>query len=307
MNAALKKLGFGPRDRVVVLHADDLGMCQATVSAFADLVEFGLMSSASTMVPCPWFLGAARYCREHPQVDVGVHLTLNSEWATYRWPPLSTRDPASGLLDDEGYLPRRQQPVFDRAPAAAVEQEVRAQVRRAVAAGIDVTHVDTHMGTVAHPRFLPAYAQVALEHGVPCFALHLDENGWRRRRGFDGESAAAAARLVQELEARGMPLFDHMTSLPLHESHDRLAAAKARLDALPPGLSLFIFHPAQDTPELRAITADWPSRVADYQVFTSAALRDYVRAAGIQVIGYRPLRDLLRSSLGTSGGATAGA
>jgi predicted glycoside hydrolase/deacetylase ChbG (UPF0249 family) len=114
-NPLLKKPGLADDDRLVILHADDVGMCQASLTAFADLVEFGLVSSGATMVPCPWFPAVAAYCREHPGVDLGVHLTLTSEWDTYRWGPLSTRDPASGLLDGEGYFYRCSEGVQEHA------------------------------------------------------------------------------------------------------------------------------------------------------------------------------------------------
>ena len=98
-NPALKKLGFSENERLVIIHVDDIGMCQASVAAFADLWDFGLVSSGAVMVPCPWFLEAAKYASQHPQADLGVHLTLNCEWDTYRWGPLSTCDPQTGLLD----------------------------------------------------------------------------------------------------------------------------------------------------------------------------------------------------------------
>ena len=103
-NPVLKKLGFGDCDRLVIIHADDIGMCQASLAAYGDLVEFGLVSAASTMVPCSWFAATAQFCREYPGagVDMGVHVTLTSEYDGYRWGPVSTRDPASGLLDQAG-------------------------------------------------------------------------------------------------------------------------------------------------------------------------------------------------------------
>jgi hypothetical protein len=106
MNPYLSRLGYGPEDRVVVLHADDIGMCHATLPAYVDLLEFGLISSAATMVTCPWFPQAAALCRAQPEADMGAHLTLTCEWDDYRWGPISTRDYASGLLDAEGYLHR---------------------------------------------------------------------------------------------------------------------------------------------------------------------------------------------------------
>ena len=110
-NPVLKKLGFSNDDRVAIIHTDDIGMCQASVDAFADMVDYGLISSGAVMVPCPWFLEAAAYSTAHPQADLGVHLTLTSEWETYRWGPISTRDPASGLLDEQGFFHKSSQVV----------------------------------------------------------------------------------------------------------------------------------------------------------------------------------------------------
>src|SRR5262245_45874953 len=107
MNRILKKLGFAENDRVLILHADDIGMCQASVDAYADLLKFGIMSSAATMVPCPWYPAAVETFRAHQKnrhFDLGVHCTLNSEWSSFRWSPLSTHDPKSGLLDADGYF-----------------------------------------------------------------------------------------------------------------------------------------------------------------------------------------------------------
>jgi len=244
------------------------------------------------MVPCPWFPHVAAYCRQHPQVDMGVHLTLNSEHDHCRWGPISTRDPASGLIDDEGYFYRQSEEVQEHGDVLAVQAELQAQVARALAAGIDATHIDTHMGTVAHPKFIPAYVRLALQHGLPLMILRLDEAGWRKM-GMDSETAAFAAQSVQQLEAQGLPLLDHLVMLDLDQPADRVELARKTFDSLPPGLTHFIIHPAQDTPELRALTPSWRSRVADYRAFTSEELRDYVRNSGVRVIGYRALRELM--------------
>lgn len=293
-NPVLKKLGLADSDRVVILHADDVGMCQASVTAFADLVSFGLVSSGAVMVPCPWFPAVAAYCRENPGVDLGVHLTLTCEWQTYRWGPISTRDPASGLLDGEGYFYHRSEEVQAAGDAAAVQRELEAQLARALAAGVDVSHLDTHMGTVAHPKFVAGYVQLALQHHLPAMVPRLDDEGWRGL-GMDGEMAALAVQFVAQLEAQGVPLLDHVVALPLDEEPgDRLALAQQELGALPPGLTHFIIHPAADAPELRAITRNWRSRVADYELFQSREMRDWVQSEGLHVIGYRTLRELWR-------------
>ena len=294
-NPVLRRLGLADDDRAVIIHTDDIGMCQASLAAFADLVEFGLISSGATMVPCSWFPQVAAYCRQHPSIDLGVHLTLTCEWDTYRWGPISTRDPASGLIDEEGYFYRQSKPVQERGDFAAVQVELQAQVERAFKAGIDVTHVDTHMLTVMHRKFIPAYLQVAAQYRLPPMLPRWDQ-ARPHEMGIDDETAAFAARMMPEIEAQGVPTFDRLTMMPLDEPAHRVETAKRLFDALPPGLSYFILHPAMDTPELRAIAPDWPNRVADYGAFTSPELRDYVRDSGIHVIGYRALRDLMRAA-----------
>jgi predicted glycoside hydrolase/deacetylase ChbG (UPF0249 family) len=296
-NPVLRQLGLGDDDRAVIIHADDVGMCQASLAAYADLVDFGLVSSASTMVPCPWFPAVAAFCRDRSQdhVDMGVHLTLTSEFEGYRWGPISTRDLSSGLIDREGHFFAESEAVQARGNPDAVQREIEAQVQRAVEAGVDVTHIDTHMGTVAHARFLPVYIQVALQYRVPPLLLRLDEAGLRELDvGIDAETSAMFAGQVRALEAQGLPLLDGLQGMPLDQPAGRLEQAKRALAALPAGVTYLIIHPARDTPELRAITPDWRGRVADYETFTSDALAAHVRDCGVHVIGWRALRDLMR-------------
>ena len=126
-NPVLKKLGFNDHERLAIIHVDDVGMCQASVDAFADLWDFGLVSSGAVMVPCPWFLEAAKFAQQHPDADLGVHLTLTSEWDTYRWGSLSTRDPKTGLLDEPGYFHQLARPVQEQANPEAVRGELVAR------------------------------------------------------------------------------------------------------------------------------------------------------------------------------------
>ena len=291
-NPVMRKLGLRDDDRAVILHLDDLGMCQASVDAYRDLVDFGLISSAATMVPCPWFPSVASFVREHPQLDVGVHLTLTSEWDSYRWGPISTCDPASGLLDEEGYFYHASDAAQQHAQPQAALQEMRAQVLRARGAGIPLSHVDTHMGAVAHPKFMEGYVGLIREFGVPAMVYRLGEAGWREL-GLDSPRASAAAALVRQLEVQGIPLLDNLATIPLDKPEDRFAQTRQVLASLPSGITHFLFHAAKDTPELRAITADWPSRVADYQVFTGEPMRRFLQESGLHVIGYRDLQALL--------------
>jgi predicted glycoside hydrolase/deacetylase ChbG (UPF0249 family) len=293
-NPVLKKLGLSNNDSAVIIHVDDVGMCQATLSAFDDLMDFGLISSAAVMVPCSWFPQTAEYCRKHSEVDMGVHLTLTSEWDGYRWGPISTRNPTSGLMDDEGYFYRRQPPVEKHADVKAAMIEMKTQIDRALAAGVDATHIDSHMGTIAHEKFLPSYVGLAQEYRLPPTILFRGDKVGFRARGLDDALSSMAAEMNEKLEEAGIPLLDHEVGLPLDKPADRIGQAKRILEALPVGITHFYMHAAQDTPELRAIAPDWESRVADYQAFLSTELRDFIRNKGIHVIGNRVLRDLMR-------------
>ncbi|GAB4477100.1 MAG: carbohydrate deacetylase [Anaerolineae bacterium] len=296
-NPVLRKLGFADDDRLVIIHTDDIGMCQASVAAFADLWDFGLISSGAVMVPCPWFLEAAQFARAHPDADLGVHITLTSEWATYRWGPISTVDRASGLFDEEGYFPHRAEQTQASATPEAVSLEIQAQIERALQMGMQPTHADTHMGTVAHPKFIPAYIQMALRFGLPPMIMRFDEEGWLRW-GLDPATARFAAQVVAQLEEQGVPLLDHLSGLELDRATttaERIAYARQVLGDLEPGVTHFIIHPSVDTPELRAITPDWRCRVADYNAFSSEELKSFVAASGLHVIGYRDLQRLMQA------------
>ncbi|MGD2026762.1 MAG: polysaccharide deacetylase family protein [Anaerolineales bacterium] len=302
-NPVLKKLGFDENDCLVVIHVDDVGMCQASVAAFEDLYGFGLVSSGAVMVPCPWFLEAARLPQKIPGVDLGVHLTLTSEWESYRWGPVSTRDPASGLLDAQGFFYRTTAEVQEFGDPEAVQVELNAQMQRAVAAGIHPTHADTHMGAVVHMKFIQAYLQLALEYQMPPMMLRLDEAGWRAINSehsgaaLDADAIALAVQMVDTLEEMGIPLLDAIRHLHLDSNPaERMRLAKEIFSALQPGVTHFIIHAAKDTPELRAIAPDWECRVADYHTFMQEELREHIQNIGIQVIGYRDLQELMRAS-----------
>lgn len=291
-NPVLKKLGLRNDDRVAIIHTDDIGMCQASVEAFADLNEAGIISSGAVMVPCPWYLYAAGYAREHKKADLGIHLTLTSEWKTYRWGPISTRDPASGMIDEEGFFHSKAEAAQEKGDPTAVEMELNAQVERAIQAGIVPTHMDTHMGTVAHPKFMGIYIQLAMQHRLSPMVFRMDEAGWQAA-GMKPDFAKMAAEFVQQLEASGLPLLDSLGGMKLDSDQDRLERTKQAFSNLQPGITHFIIHPSKDTPELRAITPDWRCRVADYQNFMNEELRQHIQATGVHVIGYRALKEFM--------------
>jgi chitin disaccharide deacetylase len=292
-NPLLKKLGYSDSDRLVIIHTDDIGMCQASIQAYKDLWEFGTITSGAVMVPCPWFPATAQMCRENPQMDMGVHATLNAEWDDYRWGPISTREQASGLLDAEGYFHHWNDAVIANANPDAVAVEVNAQVERALAAGIDVTHVDSHMGTVVHPNFVQSYLQAGMSRLIPNMLPRATARGFDMM-GMDESALAMYTPILQQLEAQGIPMLDGLFSMPLEHDNDHIGVAKKLLSDVPAGITHFLFHPSIDTPELRAICPDWKARVANYHAFMSDELKAFIQDSGIKLIGYRAIRDAIR-------------
>ena len=167
------------------------------------------------------------------------------------------------------------------------------QIGRALEAGIDLTHIDTHMGTVALPKLIPGYIQLATRYHLPPMIPRLTASELISVADVDDETAQMLTGMIDMLEEMDLPLLDELSGLDLVEPEGRLDQAKAALSALKPGLTHFIIHPSKDTPELRRITSSWACRVADYETFTSDAMRDFIRAEGIQVIGYRGLKALM--------------
>jgi predicted glycoside hydrolase/deacetylase ChbG (UPF0249 family) len=292
-NPVLKKLGLADTDRVAIIHTDDIGMCQSNVEAFSDLWEAGIISSGALMYPCPWANAAIEMCKKNPQIDMGVHLTLTSEWKAYRWGPLSTRDRRSGLMDEEGYFPHTSEEVQKNARVSAVRAELNAQVERAFKAGLKPTHVDTHMGSVATAKFMTTYVQLAKKTKLPPMIFRMNEEEWRGA-GLDALTAKLAARLILQLEEQNMPLLDNLYMMTLEWQEGYRELTKKALSDLKPGITHFIIHPTKDSAELRAIAPDWRARVANYEDFMSDEIRQHIKNIGLHVIGYRALAELMK-------------
>lgn len=290
-NPFIRKLGFSENDRVVITHADDVGMCQASIQACEDLFNFGTLTSGAVMVPCPWFPAAADLQKRLPQADLGAHLVLTSEWQHYRWRPLTS---GGSLYDAEGFFPRSDAEVQEKGDPDEVAMELEAQIERALAFGLDLTHADMHMGAIASPKFIPVYIQLISRYRLPPLIPHGSEEDYLSF-GVDAEAFQMVQALMEYLEEQGIPMVDHAMGLPLDDPRRHLDVARRMFGGMQPGLTHFLLHPSVDTPELRAITPDWECRVENYRTFMSDELRQCLEEEDIKLIGYRPVREAMRS------------
>jgi predicted glycoside hydrolase/deacetylase ChbG (UPF0249 family) len=264
----VRRLGYPPDSRVLIVHADDLGMSQSVNRATFEAFERGFITSASVMVPCPWFPEVARFARAHPQFDYGIHLVLNSEWTPYRWGPVSPRAAVPTLLDAEGYFPLLEDMVVQQANPAEVERELRAQIQKAQAAGIPLTHLDTHMGTLLRSaQLFQVYLRIGAEFGLPVALVRP-------------EAEPLPAGIVVP---PGILLLDGSIQITPGVPRENWAKTYYNmLAALPPGVYELVVHLAYDNDEMRAMTfdhLDWGAawRQADLDLVRSPEFRRFLQ------------------------------
>lgn len=293
-NVLIEKLGFEASDKVAIFHIDDMGFSHASNIASFECLDFGVASCGSILAPAPWILEVASMCRKNPKYDVGVHLTLTCEYDLYRWRALSSVDQSSGLLDSEKALWRTSEEAIENVTVAAAEVEMRAQIQMALDNGIDITHIDTHMGTVMVPKFLPIYLKLAREFNVPAFLPRVNRE-MIIEEGL-GDSADAIIKMFSKIEENGAPLVDYMMKDTTGDYPDKLKYYCKLFSEIKPGLTHFLFHPAKMSPELIAITPDSASwRNKDYEAFVNPQIKECIKENDIKIIGYREIRDYIRN------------
>lgn len=283
--------------RAVILHVDDLGMCHAGNRAFLALAASGHVTCGSIMVPCPWFREIAEAGAADPSLDLGIHLTLTSEWAQYRWAPISTRSRASGLIDEDGYFWRDLASLQRHLVPEAAEAELRAQVERALSAGLRPTHLDAHMAAAMLPELLGCHIALAREHGlVPVLP---------RRIHFapDPEAYTAAVAL---LEAKGLPLPDAIRgTLPVPAEETR-PGYRRMIEDLPAGVTHVALHCAMpgDIEAIAPEHAGW--RMREYALLAEGAFTEWCNGTGVSRLGYRRVQALWAAAAHGMQGDTSG-
>jgi predicted glycoside hydrolase/deacetylase ChbG (UPF0249 family) len=261
-------------------------MCHSANIATAEALELGLVSSASVMMPCAWVTEMADWARKHPEADLGIHLTLTSEWRYYRWRPVSPAAEVPGLLDSEGYLHRDVRAVASRATPQEIEKEARAQIALAQKYGIRFTHLDSHMGTLfARPDYFEVYTRLAREFQVPCMLPKPTPELAKTMANYPITPA-----MLEEAGKSGLPFLDRLvTGMPGRTVAERAASYEQFLRELQPGVTKLIVHLAKDDAEIRAISNSWEQRWGDFSYFTSPATRKLMESLGIQTTTYKEL------------------
>ncbi len=279
-----ERLGYPTDSKLLIIHADDLAVAHSVNAASFAALDQKAVSAASIMVPCPWLTEVADYAKSHPDADLGLHLTLNSEWKTYRWGPVAPKDQVPSLLASDGYLFAEGGGFRAHAKVDEVEREIRAQVEHALRLGIHPTHLDSHMGSLfLTPDLFAVFVKVAHEYKLPFLAVRVSDE---------------RSKLLSLLSDKDIVL-DSLVMFDPRVPPDRWTESYVKvLQSLKPGLHELIVHLGHDDPELQAITVDHPDygaawRQRDFNAVTSPEFKKALEENHIILVGWKDLKRLM--------------
>lgn len=295
-----ERLGWPEGTRVVIFHADDLGMHLDENRGTIEAIENGVVNSASTMMPCPWVPHWAAYLKDNPGFDNGLHLTLTSEWTHYKWGPVAGAARVPGLVDAHGYFYPGVRDVIEHASPDEVEIEIRAQVDKAGRMGLPVTHLDSHMGTLQSYRpFFERYVKVCIETGLPIQAV--GGHGTQARQMWP-EAVDVIEPFVDEIWEGGLPLLDDidMRSYNTADPAEKKAILIDGLRNMKPGITEIIVHCALPSPVIEKVLNNPQVRYVDTQVMTDPEIAQLIQDEGIVLTTWRELKER-RDRVGAAG------
>ncbi len=283
-----ERLGYPASARLLVIHADDFGMNHSVNRATIEALEKGWITSASILVPCPWFPEVAAWAKQHQEADLGIHQALNSEWTTLRWGPVSSRDKVPSLLDSDGYLPLDTPAVTENAKPAEVETELRTQIDLAKAAGIHLTHLDSHMAALfGSPGLFGVYQKMGYAYDLPILETRSGS------RSPVGTPPPAEEFLIEKL----------IEIDPGIDARDWAQWYQKQLEPLGPGVYEVIVHLAYDDDEMRGASYDHPDwgaawRQHDIDMVKSAEFRQFLKDQKFVLVGWKDLAKALPRNYG---------
>jgi len=277
-----EKLGYATDAKLLIVHADDIGLAQSVNDASGQAFASGGITSGSIMVPCPWFIDFAEHFKSHPDLDVGIHITLTSEWDYYKFGGVLPSSEISSLLDENGYFYPTTEEVGLHADPVEAEKEIRAQIDKAIAYGIKPTHLDTHMGSVlAKPELLEIYMRLGMEYDLPVFAPRM--------------ILYAVPEEMRKMVSTEYVLVDNMFMLDVDGPEASWEEEYGKMiEKVGPGLNVMIVHLAYDNAEMQAVAINHPAfgatwREKDLNYVQSQTFHDLLKKNEIQLVTWKEI------------------
>jgi hypothetical protein len=260
------RLGYPPGSRVLMVYAAQMGTCFEANQAGTYLQETGLVQSLSGLPPCPWFEDFAQWCQQHPEADVGVGLTMTSEWNAYRWQPVSARGQVPSLVNGQGYLPGSLLQFSLNASAEDVRREIESQIRKATAAGLRPSHLLPHLGALlARPDLAEIYLATARKHWIPAVMVELTPAQVEQ---FRQEGLPLDVEMIELIARYPLPKVDDLKFFPDGQTYEeKRVRLLDMLRGLQPGITQVVALPAEESDALKRMLPDqWQQRVWDRQL-----------------------------------------
>lgn len=268
-------------DKYLIVQADDAGLSKSCNQAIIDLFEKGVITSSSIMVPCPYFEEIAAYAKQHPEFGWGVHLTLVAEWKDYKWSGVADKSKISSLLDKDGLFFETNNDLMKQAKVEEVKIEMMAQIDKALNAGIKLTHLDTHTGSLLYrPDLLDLYQFLSEHYNIPIF-LPVNE---LKLFMPDVISHIHDISKIKPFN-KFICLRSDFSAIDWHKSYAE------ELQNIRQGLNILVFHVATNNEEMKRICGDekqygavW--RQNDYDYARSADFKNALEKNSIKVISW---------------------
>jgi predicted glycoside hydrolase/deacetylase ChbG (UPF0249 family) len=277
-----ERLGYPAGKKVVMLHADDAGMCEEANISTKKYFQDGHIQSASAMPPCPNFDEFIEWAKQNPQYDIGLHLTLLSEFDRYRWSSVLPVEQVPSLNDKDGKMWLINRDVVINATVEDIEKEVRAQIDKSIRMGYRPSHIDTHDGTLyAHPAYAKTFLKIAMEYGIPANVVDFADPQvmayWKER------GAPITDEYESIMDGYTLPKLDNMLSVDAADTYqEKIDAFKKLIRSLRPGLTeILSFHPAVESDNLKGITYAWQQRVWEAEMFADPDLIKFFEDEGL--------------------------
>jgi len=279
-----EKLGYPKNAKLLIIHADDAGVSHAEDMATIAAFKKGDITSSSIMVPCPWFPEIAEYAKAHPELDFGIHITLTSEWKNYRWSGVLPSNIISSLIDKRGYFYHSEKDVAKYAKPIEAEKEIRAQIKRAISFGVNITHLDSHMGSIFQtPELFKVYLKLGREFKLPVFIPMNMINQYPQ---------------LKKIIPSGIILVDNLYMMsPGVKPKNWSRAYQKMIESMPRGLNELIVHLAFDNDEMKAVTVGHPNygaawRQRDYNFITSDNFKQMLKENSIILVKWSQIKKL---------------
>lgn len=284
----LDTLGFDRNTKLLMIHADDAGLSHSENRATIQALNYGLVNSYSIMVPCPWFYEISEFALKYPNFDYGIHLTLTSEWNSYKFGPVLNQKEVPSLVDSQGYFYKTRQDVIEKAVLKELKNELCAQIDRALSFGLLPSHLDSHMYTLgASQEFLAVYREIGQQYKLP---VMLNSELINQVSGIS----------EHQLDLHNEVLIDRIYLGNFKDFKDGKLVDyySDSINTLEPGLNMILIHPAFNDPEMQAITKNHPNfggawRQIDLEFFSSLTCKKLLKEQGIQMISFQEIKNLI--------------